>query len=129
MMHRPHHDEFEGNVCRVGKIHREAAHVEVASELLAKQRLNIGFVVNNKNEQAHLSAPQSDYVSSSVNSGPRCYRCPEMGTDADIGYRSLGDDCPPFSLALPVAKLAAEHRALTWVILSVHKGSTLRARP
>ena len=39
------------------KIHREAAVADVASELLAKQRLNIGFVVNNKNKQAHLSAP------------------------------------------------------------------------
>jgi hypothetical protein len=30
-----------------GKIHREAAVADVAPELLAKQRLNIGFVVYN----------------------------------------------------------------------------------
>jgi hypothetical protein len=35
------------------KIHREAAVADVASELLAKQRLNIGFV----NKQVYLSAP------------------------------------------------------------------------
>ena len=34
-----------------------AAVADVASELLAKQRLNIGFVVNDKNKQTHLSAP------------------------------------------------------------------------
>src|SRR5258707_2924112 len=50
-------DQFKRAVCRLGKIHREAAVADVASELLAKQRLNIGFVVNNKNKQAHLSAP------------------------------------------------------------------------
>jgi hypothetical protein len=32
----------------LGKIHGEAAVADVASELLAKQRLDIGFVVNNK---------------------------------------------------------------------------------
>src|SRR4029450_5935228 len=50
-------DQFKRAVCRLRKIHREAAVADVASELLAKQRLNIGFVVNNKNKQAHLSAP------------------------------------------------------------------------
>src|SRR6478672_12897322 len=50
-------DQFKRAVCRLRKIHREAAVAEVASESLAKQRLNIGFVVNNKNKQAHLSAP------------------------------------------------------------------------
>src|SRR6478752_222946 len=40
-------------LCRLSKIHREAAVADVASELLAKQRLNIGFVVNNKNRQTH----------------------------------------------------------------------------
>ena len=50
-------DQFKRAVCRLGKIHREAAVADVAPELLAKQRLNIGFVVNNKNKQAHLSAP------------------------------------------------------------------------
>jgi hypothetical protein len=38
------------------KIHCEAAVADVTSELLAKQRLNIGFVVNDKNKQSHLSA-------------------------------------------------------------------------
>jgi hypothetical protein len=32
------------------KIHREAAVADVASELLAKQHLNIGFVVNDENK-------------------------------------------------------------------------------
>src|SRR5215211_7116251 len=50
-------DQFKRAVCRLRKIHREAAVADVASELLAKQRLNIRFVVHNKNEQAHLSAP------------------------------------------------------------------------
>src|SRR6266404_6272268 len=50
-------DQFKRAVCRLRKIHREAAVADVASELLPKQRLNIGFVVNNKNKQAHLSAP------------------------------------------------------------------------
>src|SRR5436190_21886432 len=50
-------DELKGAVCRLRKIHREAAVADVASESLAKQRLDIGFVVNNKNKQAHLSAP------------------------------------------------------------------------
>ena len=38
---------------RLCKIHREAVVAQVAPELLAKQRLDIGFVVNNKNKQAH----------------------------------------------------------------------------
>src|SRR5712675_1806550 len=42
-------DQFKRAVCRLRKIHREAAVADVASESLAKQRLNIGFVVNNKN--------------------------------------------------------------------------------
>src|SRR6266478_5551624 len=50
-------DQLKRAVCRLRKIHREAAVADVASELLAKQRLNIGLVVNNKNKQAHLSAP------------------------------------------------------------------------
>jgi hypothetical protein len=45
------------SVCRLCKFHGEAAVAEVASELLAKQRLNIGFIVNNKNKQTHLYAP------------------------------------------------------------------------
>ena len=49
--------QLKGTVSRLRKIHREASVADVASELLAKQRLNIGFVVNNKNKQAHLSAP------------------------------------------------------------------------
>src|SRR6476660_1248082 len=49
--------QFKRAVCRLRKIHREAAVADVASELLVKQRLNIGLVVNNKNKQAHLSAP------------------------------------------------------------------------
>ena len=36
---------------------RKAPVADVASELLAKQRLNVRFVVNHKNKQAHLSAP------------------------------------------------------------------------
>src|SRR5258705_1839147 len=50
-------DQFKRAVCRLGNIHRKAAVADVASELLAKQRLDIGFVVNNKNKQAHLPAP------------------------------------------------------------------------
>src|SRR5436190_24370900 len=50
-------DELKGAACRLGKVHREAAVADVASESLAKQRLNIGFVVHDKNKQAHLSAP------------------------------------------------------------------------
>ena len=57
MMPRRVTDQFKRPVCRLRKIHREAAVAEVAPELLAKQRLNIGFVVNDKNKQAHLSAP------------------------------------------------------------------------
>src|SRR5258705_9862419 len=38
-------------------IHREAAGAEVAPKLLAKQILDIGFVINDKNKEAHLSAP------------------------------------------------------------------------
>ncbi len=35
-------DQFKCAVCRLRKIHREAAVSDVASELLAKQQLNIG---------------------------------------------------------------------------------------
>src|SRR4029077_3168269 len=50
-------DEVKGTVAGLCKIHRKAAFADVASELLAKQRLDIGFVVHDKNKQAHLSAP------------------------------------------------------------------------
>src|SRR6266403_975659 len=50
-------DQPKRAVCRLGKIHCEAVGAEIASKLLSKQHLNIGFVVNNENEQAHLSAP------------------------------------------------------------------------
>src|SRR6266436_8149273 len=50
-------DQLKRAGCRLRKIHHEAAVADVASESLAKQRLNIGFVVHNKNKQAHLSAP------------------------------------------------------------------------
>ena len=50
-------DPLKRAVRRLGKIHREAAGADIAPELLAKQHLNIGFVVNDENKQAHVSAP------------------------------------------------------------------------
>ena len=50
-------DQFKRAVCRLRKIHREAAVADVASELLAKQHLDIGLVVNNENKEAHEFTP------------------------------------------------------------------------
>ena len=36
------------------KIHHEALGAEVAPELLAKQRLNVGLVIDDKNRNAHV---------------------------------------------------------------------------
>ena len=58
----------------------KSAIADVASELLTKQRFNIGFVVNDKNKQAHLSAPslpvaamRGRMILNSVNA-PRAWR-------------------------------------------------------
>ena len=39
---------------RLRKFHREAAGAEIAPELLAEQQLDIGLVVDDENEQAHV---------------------------------------------------------------------------
>jgi hypothetical protein len=50
-------DALQRAVRRLRKIHREAAGAKIASELLTKQHLDIGFVVNDQNKETHLSAP------------------------------------------------------------------------
>jgi hypothetical protein len=50
-------DTLQGAISGLSKIHGEAAGAEVAPKLLAKQILDIGFVVNDENKEAHLSAP------------------------------------------------------------------------
>ena len=50
-------DALQGRRRRLGKFHGEAASTEIASELLAKQQLNIGFVVHDKNEKVHARPP------------------------------------------------------------------------
>src|SRR3954462_2521991 len=41
----------------LGKVHVEAAGAEIPPELLAKQHLDIGFVIDNQNKDAHVCAP------------------------------------------------------------------------
>jgi len=48
---------LKGSVRRLREIHREAAGAKVAPELLAKQHLDIRFVIDNENEEAHLFPP------------------------------------------------------------------------
>src|SRR5712672_3398662 len=50
-------DTLQGAISGLSKIHRKAAGAEVAPKLLAKQIFDIGFVVNDKNKERHLSAP------------------------------------------------------------------------
>ena len=39
---------------RNGKIHHEALRAQIAPELLAEQRLDVGLVVDHKNQNAHV---------------------------------------------------------------------------
>ena len=39
---------------RIGKIHHEALRAQVAPELLAEQRLDVGLVIDHKNQNAHV---------------------------------------------------------------------------
>jgi hypothetical protein len=43
-------DALEGAVRRLGKLHGEPTAAKIAPKLLAKQHLNIGFVVNDENK-------------------------------------------------------------------------------
>ena len=42
---------------RRGKLHREPASANIMSKLLAKQHLNIRFVINHENEKVHDRPP------------------------------------------------------------------------
>jgi hypothetical protein len=50
-------DALQGAIRRLRKIHFEAVVAQIAPELLAKQHLDIGLVVNNENKEAHEFAP------------------------------------------------------------------------
>ena len=50
-------DALKGAVRRLGKFHRESTGAKIAPKLLAKQHLDIRFVVNDENEEAHMFAP------------------------------------------------------------------------
>jgi hypothetical protein len=39
---------------RIGKLHHEALRAQVAPKLLTEQRLDIGFVVNHQDKNAHV---------------------------------------------------------------------------
>ena len=39
---------------RQGKVHRETLRAQVAPEMLTKQRLDVGFVVDNQNQNVHV---------------------------------------------------------------------------
>ena len=47
-------DQLKGLGCRAREIHPEAAIANLAPELLAEQRLNVGFVIDNEDTRAHL---------------------------------------------------------------------------
>ena len=50
-------DALQRCKCRLSEFHREPARAQIAPELLAKQSLYIGLVVDHKNEKAHLRPP------------------------------------------------------------------------
>jgi hypothetical protein len=50
-------DAMQGAIRRLCKIHREAIVTQIAPELLAKQHLDIGLIVNNENKEAHEFVP------------------------------------------------------------------------
>ena len=39
---------------RIGKIHHETLRAQIAAELLAEQRLDVGLVIHHKNQNAHV---------------------------------------------------------------------------
>ena len=41
----------------LGKLHREPASAEVAPEVLAKQNLDIGLIIDHENERVHMRSP------------------------------------------------------------------------
>jgi hypothetical protein len=38
----------------MGKIHHEALRTQIPAELLAKQRLNVGLVIDHKHQNGHV---------------------------------------------------------------------------
>src|SRR6185295_12159642 len=52
---------------RLRELHHEAAGLDVAAELLAEQRLDIGLVVDHQDQQAHASPP--DFASEAAARG------------------------------------------------------------
>jgi hypothetical protein len=45
---------LKGTIPRLSKIHLKAVVAQVAPELLTKQHLDIGLVVNNENKEVHV---------------------------------------------------------------------------